>query len=150
MDILADLCDQVRDRLSHTDITRKEIIHKTSGLADTNPWKLGEIFSEFIYLVHGETKLEVIDSRPTRWAVDIELAECRLVSIKVQLDHTGGSVTVLFNQDLGDIGALGILVLLVFAVDEHDDIRVLLNRTRITKVRKARASSTLLNRTREL
>ena len=57
-----------------------------------------------------------------------------------------------FNQDFRNIVALRPRAAPdhVFTVDEHDDVRILLDRSRIPQVRKARPAAALLHRAREL
>ena len=61
------------------------------------------------------------------------------------------AVSLLGNDDFSHVFFLGVVIVVVIAVQEHDDVRVLLDRPGLTQVRKHRpVIRTLLNRTGQL
>ena len=70
-----------------------------------------------------------------------------LTSIEEQFNFSNGSISVLFNENLSDVRALTFILSFVFAVNEDNHVSVLLDRTRVSKVRKARSTATLLHST---
>src|SRR5260221_599162 len=72
------------------------------------------------------------------WPASLEVVEAGVVAAKLELDHAGGSVAVLSDDELGDAGPLiGFVVLR--PEKKHDDVRVLLDRARLAKVAQDRA-----------
>ena len=57
----------------------------------------------------------------------IERHEAEAFWVEVKLDITDRSVTVLGDNEVGDVFAFGIWVVLGFAVDKHHNVGVLLN-----------------------
>ncbi len=84
--------------------------------------------------------------------VRIKIEEANVLTVEVEFCHTYGTVTVLFNENLGDVWSLSFFVFvhLVFTVNKHYNVGVLLDRTRVTKVGEARSTTTLFYGTREL
>ncbi len=66
----------------------------------------------------------------------IDRLEGRFLFVEKELDFADRAVAMLLDKDLGDVGLfiLGAVTDHVFPVDEHDDIRVLLDGARITQV----------------
>src|SRR6185436_10750793 len=60
-----------------------------------------------------------------------EVREARIHALEGQIEHPDLAVTVLGNVDLGDALARGFLVVDLFAIDQQDDVSILLNRSRI-------------------
>ena len=65
--------------------------------------------------------------------------------------YNGGGVGVIDvnNDGLQDLFFTSTIVIL-FTVNEHNNVRVLFDRTRVTEVRKSRSATTLFDSTREL
>ncbi|MNH46660.1 hypothetical protein D3C79_1095380 [compost metagenome] len=69
--------------------------------------------------------------------------------MEVELDATNWTVTVLSDDKVSNIFAFCLGVVVCFAVDEHNDIGILLDRSRFTKVGKLwNLRTTVFNRTR--
>lgn len=49
--------------------------------------------------------------------------------MEVELDFTGGAITVLGEDEVGDMLAVGVGIVIVLAIDKRDDIGVLFDRT---------------------
>ena len=54
--------------------------------------------------------------------------------VEEELDVGSGTAAVLSNDKIGDVLALGFLVVIVFAMDEHDNICILLDGTGFAEV----------------
>ena len=61
----------------------------------------------------------------------LDVAESGVLLIKEEFNHSGGTVTMLFNHDFGNAWPLRLLVFVgfVFTVNKHDDVGVLLDGT---------------------
>ena len=59
----------------------------------------------------------------------IKIEEADVLAVKVELGTADCTMTVLFDEYLSDIWSFGrlVFVLLVFTVNEHDDVSVLFN-----------------------
>src|SRR3990172_240993 len=79
-----------------------------------------------------------------------QIKKSGLFFIKIQLNFSRRAVSVLFNQDFGDVGLLSLFFVFIFTVNEHDDIRVLFNGAGISQVGETRTAATRLNRARKL
>ena len=73
-------------------------------------------------------------------------------TVEVEFAGADGTVTVFFYHDFGDVWTLRFFVSIgfIFTVNKHHDVGVLLDRTRVAKVREARLATALLDGTREL
>src|SRR5699024_10101698 len=60
--------------------------------------------------------------------------EPRVVALEGDRDGLGGAVSVLGHDEVRLAGARGFLLVVVLAVDEEDDVRVLLDRTGFAQV----------------
>ena len=68
-----------------------------------------------------------------------------------QLERSDRAIALLGQDDLRDILILGIMIVIVFALEEHDDIGVLFDRTRFTKIGEHRSFDlSFFDRAREL
>ena len=54
--------------------------------------------------------------------------------LEEELDGIHGAVTVLGDDDFRDVLGLCVLVVVILAVEEHDDVRILLQGARLTQV----------------
>src|SRR5215510_3659977 len=81
-----------------------------------------------------------------------QVGEARVALLERELLEAGRPVAVLREDDLRDAGRLGLLrVVVLVAVDEADEVGVLLDRARLAQVGEDRALVVaLLDRTREL
>src|SRR5713226_6420725 len=67
------------------------------------------------------------------WPPSLQVVEAGVVAAELELDHAGGSVAVLGDDELGNAGPLiGFVVL--GPEKKHNDVRVLLDRARLAKV----------------
>ncbi len=80
----------------------------------------------------------------------VEIKETHVLLVEVKFGFADRTVTVLFHQDLGDIGAIRFFIDLILAMDEHHHVGVLLDGAGIAQVGKAWASAALLHGAREL
>src|ERR1700674_849311 len=67
----------------------------------------------------------------------LQVVEPRVVAAEFELDHAGRPVAVLGDVKLGDAGTF-IRFVVLGAEKKHDDVRILLDRTRLTKVAQDR------------
>jgi hypothetical protein len=63
----------------------------------------------------------------------------RRLAVKHELHRSHCTISVLFDQDIGDIVFL--IFVAVVAVNKHDDVGVLLDGTRVAQVREARLAA---------
>ena len=64
-----------------------------------------------------------------------------MVLVEIKVDAAGRTLTVFFDEELGDICLFLIIVVLMIiigSVDKHNDVGILLDRAGITKVGKNR------------
>ena len=61
--------------------------------------------------------------------------------VKPEVNFSHGAIAVLLNKNFRDAGPVGILIHLVVAVYEHDDVGILLQRAGIAKIGEARLST---------
>jgi hypothetical protein len=59
----------------------------------------------------------------------VEVSEAALFGMEVEFDVADGAVTVFFNKNIGDVVAVGLLVVVGLAVNEHHNVGVLLDGT---------------------
>ena len=64
----------------------------------------------------------------------VRVGEGRILADPLQLDRAGRAVAVFRNDDLSDVLVLALVIVVIVAVDEHDDVRVLLDRARLTQI----------------
>lgn len=57
----------------------------------------------------------------------VERHKAQAFRVEVELDSADGAVTVLGDDQIGDILSLGFRVIVRFAVDEHNDVGILLD-----------------------
>src|SRR5215213_9294770 len=73
------------------------------------------------------------------WAgVELQIGEARRAVEEAEVDRTYGTVAMLGDDDLGDALLLRVILVLVFPIDEDNDVRILLNRARLSQVGKHR------------
>src|SRR5262245_52307150 len=68
-----------------------------------------------------------------------EVLEPRVAALEVGLDRAGRAVAVLADNHFGDVRMLGLFVVDDVAIDEEDDVAILLQRTGFSKIRELRA-----------
>src|ERR1700737_2430142 len=71
---------------------------------------------------------------PRRHPTSVEVLESRQLLPEEQVDGAGGSVSMLRHDDLGYPRLLRVLLVVVIAVKEHDDVRVLLDAPTLPQV----------------
>ena len=59
----------------------------------------------------------------------IEVHEANMLTIKVEFSHTNGTVTVFFNENFGNVRSLRLFINFVLAMNEHDNVSILFDRT---------------------
>lgn len=64
----------------------------------------------------------------------VERHEANAGFVEVKFDVAGGAAAMLGKDKVGDILTLGIWVVIIFAVNKHYDIRILLDGAGFTKV----------------
>ena len=64
----------------------------------------------------------------------VERHEADMFLIEEELDTAGGTTAVLGYDEIGDVLVLGIWIVVILAVKEHDDIGILLDRTRFAEI----------------
>ena len=82
--------------------------------------------------------------------VRVEVEEADVLAVEVEFCGANRAVSMLLDEDLGDIRAFGFLVHILLAVDVHNDGGVRFDRSGVAEVRKARFAAALLNSAREL
>ena len=55
--------------------------------------------------------------------------------VEEELDVAGGTTTVLGENEVGDVLAFGFWIVVILAIQEHNNISILLDRTRLAKIR---------------
>src|SRR5579872_346630 len=71
---------------------------------------------------------------------ELEVRKRRVALIKAQVDDAGRSITLLGDMDLGDVLVFGRRrVVVVVAIDEGDNVRLLLDTARLPQIRQQRA-----------
>src|SRR5688572_28072100 len=65
-----------------------------------------------------------------------QVVEAGVASLEPRLHRVDGAVAVLADDDLRDVLLLGLLVVDLFAVDEDDEVGVLLDGARLAEVRQ--------------
>lgn len=70
--------------------------------------------------------------------LSVERAEADVLLVEVELDTANGTAAMLGKNKVGDVLAVSVFVVIIFAVNEHDDISVLLDRTGFAEVREHR------------
>ena len=65
-----------------------------------------------------------------------EIAKPRILLLKIHFYRIGCAVAVLCDAELGDIGVLCVLVVVVLTIEEHVDIRILLDGAGFAQVRE--------------
>src|SRR5690606_5014093 len=70
---------------------------------------------------------------------ELEVGKARRAIEEAQVDRANGTVPVLGDDELGDALLVGVLIVVLVAVDEHHDVGVLLDRAGFAEVRKHRA-----------
>jgi len=65
---------------------------------------------------------------------EVRVLEPRVLVLEDELDQAGGAVALLGDDQLRLAGILGVVVIDRRPDDEHDHIRILLDRTRLTEV----------------
>src|SRR6218665_3189661 len=82
---------------------------------------------------------------------DGQVLEARLVLLEEQLDRAGRAIALLADDDFGHVRLLALFFLVVVAVDEHDDVGILLDGAGLAQVGHQRAFvGALLDRAIEL
>ena len=66
--------------------------------------------------------------------LSVERHEADALFIEEELDFASGATAVLGKNKVGDILAIGIFIIVIFAINEEDDIGVLLDRTGFAEV----------------
>lgn len=69
----------------------------------------------------------------------VEVAVTLFLTVKVQANIIGRTITMLFNEDFGNAFLVGFGVVIFFAVNEGHDIGILLDGARFADVGKLRA-----------
>ena len=64
----------------------------------------------------------------------VERHETNASFIEEELNGAGGAATVLGNDEVGDVLAFSIGIIVIFAVEEHYNISILLDRTGFAEV----------------
>src|SRR5579872_3307432 len=77
-----------------------------------------------------------VDSRSSCEAVARIVHELRILAAEREPDGVDRPVAVLGDDDVGLARSLGIVVVVLVSVDEADDVGILLDRARVTKVRE--------------
>ena len=54
--------------------------------------------------------------------------------VEEELDVAGGTTTVLGENEVGDVLAFGFWIVIILAIQEHNNISILLDRTRLAKI----------------
>lgn len=67
-----------------------------------------------------------------------QILEFRKLRPPEQIDGSNGAVSLLGNDNLSNIGILRILMIIVVPVEEHNHIRILLDGSRLSKIRQHR------------
>jgi hypothetical protein len=67
-----------------------------------------------------------------RLAVELKVSETRGAVEKPKMNRADWAIAVLGDDQVGDAFAVRIGIVYFFAIDEHDDIRVLFNRATLT------------------
>lgn len=55
--------------------------------------------------------------------------------VEEELDVAGGTTTVLGENEVGDVLTFGFWIVIILAIQEHNNISILLDRTRFAKIR---------------
>src|SRR5580704_2300965 len=66
--------------------------------------------------------------------IALKIRESTLFGMEVQLDVAGWAVTVFFDEQIRNIFPIRLFVVISFAINKHNNIRVLLNATAVTKI----------------
>lgn len=54
--------------------------------------------------------------------------------VEEELDVAGGTTAVLGENEVGDVLAFGFWIVIILAIQEHNNISILLDRTRLAKI----------------
>ena len=80
-----------------------------------------------------------------------QIFEPCLIFLKVQLDGASRAIALFADDDFGHVGLFAIFIVVIIAVNEHDDVRILLDGAGFTQVAHHRALvGALLDRAVEL
>ena len=115
----------------------EQIIHEAFTLPRPDTGEARERASEFFNMVHLEFCGE--------FAVTgfVHRLEGGALLIEVEVGLAGGAVSMLFNEDFRDVWPIALGVTLVLAVNEHHNVRILLNAPRIAQVAQAGLAAAL-------
>ena len=69
-----------------------------------------------------------------RWWSELQVMEAGLAGLKIETDCANWPVAMFCDYDVRDVFAFGFRVVDVVTIDEHDDIRILLDGAAFAKI----------------